>query len=85
MDVRAGGAGLRRMHGEQWKASAKLWSFAGNEILRKASAYLRWRSLTLGRSDDRLHRRLPRRAWGLNLSGVNVITRIIYHDEWDSG
>ncbi|MGY4281549.1 transposase-like protein [Bradyrhizobium sp. LM2.7] len=35
-----------------------------NEILRKASAYFRWRSSTAGPSHDRLHRRSSWGAWG---------------------
>ena len=35
-----------------------------NEILRKASAYLRWRSSTAARSHDRLHRQSPPGLWG---------------------
>jgi len=35
-----------------------------NEILRKASAYLRWRNSTAGPGHHRLYRRLSWGAWG---------------------
>lgn len=35
-----------------------------HEILCKASAYLRWRNSTAGRSDGVVHRRASRCAWG---------------------
>lgn len=43
-----------------------------NEILRKASAYLRWRSSTASRSDGVVHRCASGDAWGRERRGEST-------------